>query len=254
MPVIRFTGTVLPKAARLTNIRGHQIRWNIDETTEVTFDIRVIDGLLTVECNCPRDIDNDVLVAIYIRALDLSKASVDMASFAMGKGFIVTLDRYISPRGTFSGMMPEDSSLVPLCTSYGLSPDRDTDFSKVFEIVVSQPAIFMALNDLVTAITIPHSGPVSCYRAIEGIRHLIAPGLKPIKQWPLMNDALRLEQTYIAVIRENATQQRHGNRVHVPGTVLAEMVRRSWIIMDRFLEYKKRGSIPLPQPEFPTLK
>jgi hypothetical protein len=253
MPTIRFTGKELPRSARLTFTIGHKLRWPINPTIEVGFDVSIQNGLVTVECECPADIDSEILTGTYLRATDFTKAVIDLISFSTGIGFSVTLDKYISPLGLFSDMMPEDKDVPALCTAYGLDAVGEADYHKVFNIIMAEPPIFMALNDLVVAISQPHASPVNCYRAVEGIRHLIAPGLDAKKQWPLMNEALRLQQSYVDVVRINATENRHGNRIPVPGVVLREIVRKSWTIMNRFLEYKKRGGVPLPQPEFPTL-
>jgi hypothetical protein len=251
MPKIRFRGRVMPRMAKVHHEMGHKLRWFITPTSEATLDLTITNGRIDVECECREDIDNETLTALYIRSLDFSKVIVDMISFSTGMGFTVVLDQYISPTGGMSEMLPQDSAVVPLCTAFSI--DNGEEFEKIYRIVISDPAIFMALNDLIVAISSPHAAPVNCYRAVEGIRHLIAPGLEPVDQWPLMNEALRISKTYVNVIRENATQQRHGNRLPVPGPTVRQLVSKSWVIMNRFLEYKKRGAIPLPQSEFPTL-
>jgi hypothetical protein len=129
------------------------------------------------------------------------------------------------------------------------------EFLKVYKVVLEEPAIFMALNDLIVAISYPHHGPVNCARAVESIRHLLAPNLKKRDaQWRVMNNALQLKSTYTSFITDHAKTGRHGDRTHIPGTTVREVVQRSWTIMNRFLEYKKRGgAVPLPLREFPEL-
>jgi hypothetical protein len=49
------------------------------------------------------------------------------------------------------------------------------------------------------------------------------------------------------------TGPRHGDPAHIPAITTTEITRRSWKIMNRFFEYKKRDNGPLPLAEFPLL-
>src|ERR1700741_442292 len=104
--------------------------------------------------------------------------------------------------------------------------------------VLSDPTLFMALNDLVSAITIPHVAPVACIRAIEGIRHLIAlPDTKEPQAWQQMRDALRVDRNFLQFISDASKGPRHARPGHIPGDIVKEVCRRSWIVMNRYLEY-----------------
>jgi len=124
----------------------------------------------------------------------------------------------------------------------------------MWDLVVADPALFQALDDLIVSITLPHHSPVNCARAVEGLRHLIAaPGASASQAWEQMRDALRLDRTFLQLITDTSTAPRHGNRAYIPGATTTETVRRSWIVMDRFLAYRKRGNTPRPVAEFPVL-
>lgn len=255
MPHIRFTGRTLPSALELTHVTGAKLRWLLDEAgTIADFEIKIERGIITIDCECSCELTEELIVAIYIRSSDMARATVDIIAFSTGIGFMVILDKRIMPDGSESEIMPEDRSVASLCTAYGLDVSRRSDFSDVYRTVLSDPAIFMALHDLIESISNQHAAPVNCARAIEGIRHLIAPGLDAKKGWIVLDNALRCNQTYTDLIISNSFQQRHGNRVPVSAPIVREIVQRSWVLMNRFLEYKKRGAAPLPQPEFPTLK
>ena len=68
-----------------------------------------------------------------------------------------------------------------------------------------------------------------------------------------MRQNLRIEEAYLKFISTHATGPRHGDRVHIPPDITRELAMRSWVVMNRFLEFKKRGGAPLPASEFPML-
>jgi hypothetical protein len=252
--ILTFTGRIFPKAIDLCFETGATCRWVIEPSMIVEMQVRILHSEVTVTCHYEGALRQEHLSAVYVRALDVVRATVDLLSFSIGRGLIVILDHVKDRFGTCTEISPEEQPLGVLCTAYGLDAARFPKFLEVYKVVLEEPAIFMALNDLVAAITYPHHGPVNCGRAVEGIRHLMGPGLPRKQQWPIMNDRLRLTSGYSEFIMEHAKAGRHGDRTHVPGATVREAVHRSWTIMNRFLEYKKRGGqAPLPLAEFAEL-
>jgi hypothetical protein len=147
-------------------------------------------------------------------------------------------------------------SLAHLCTSFSLNPQPGkTSIGETWDLVLSNFAIFQSLEDLITSITLPHHAPVDCARAVERLRNLIAtPGATISQAWHEMRNALRLDRSFLKLITDTSAAPRHGDPSYIPGTITTEIVRRSWIIMDRFLQYRKRGNNPLPATDFPVLK
>ena len=56
-----------------------------------------------------------------------------------------------------------------------------------------------------------------------------------------MNATLRLERSYVDLILDHSKGPRHADRAHISGAICSEIVKRSWKIMNRLLEYLKRG-------------
>jgi hypothetical protein len=71
--------------------------------------------------------------------------------------------------------------------------------------------------------------------------------------WLQMQTVLHADKLYLQYITENSKASRHGKHNYITGEVVTKVVERSWIIMNRYLEYRKRGNKPLTAPEFPLL-
>jgi hypothetical protein len=179
--------------------------------------------------------------------------SANLAAFATGHGLIVTLDTLIDPNGTSSALIFHDPSLPILCTTFGLEPARQRDFDATFRAVLMEPPLFMALNDLIAAITLPHCSLVNCGRVVDSIRRMISPTLEGSAAWQAMHQALNVSRPYQEWISKQSTGPRHADPAFVPGTITTDVTQRTWAIMNRFLEYRKRGNQPLTAPDFPQL-
>jgi hypothetical protein len=69
-----------------------------------------------------------------------------------------------------------------------------------------------------------------------------------------MRDVLNLDLDYLKLISDASTNPRHGVPERAGGLLCSEVVLRTWNVMNRFFEYRKRGNVPLPLAEFPLLK
>jgi len=226
----------------------------VEEDLTLHFDCRVEKSIVTVACTLDR-YKTEYLSEIYRRAFDIVRSAINLAAFASGVGYSVIFESVINASGQAEMFVPQDLSLAHVCTSFSLnSQPGKTSIGEMWDLVISNLAIFQVLEDLIASITLPHHVPVDCARAIEGLRNLIATPDATIPQaWEQMRNALQLDRSFLQLITDSSTAPRHGNRSYIPGTTTTEIVRRSWIIMDRFLEYRKRGNSRLPATDFPVL-
>jgi hypothetical protein len=253
MPTVQFLGKVLPQAVEFTLGQVPAVVWEAKELDlKMVFNFQVEKSNVRVTCDVNR-YDDSLFVHVFMRALDLVRGAVDLVCFASGVGATVTLDTFINANGTSSLLLPQDKRLPAICTAFSLGARPDRDFGVVLNFVFSEPGLFMALNDLVTAITLPHQSPVVCARAIERLRHLIAPNLSTKDGWNSLRQSLQISEDYLKFITEHSAGPRHGDPQHVPGIITTEVTKRAWVVMNRFLEYRKRGSVALPISEFPML-
>ena len=173
MPKVRFTGRALPAAFNVTIPITPKIHWTDDDLgLQLSFGIQIKDGNVTVDCETNKFIEKTDFIQIYRRSLDLARGAVDLFAFSTGSGVTVFLDKFTKPDGTISDILPGDPSLHLLSTSIVSGAG---DFEVLLGIVLTEPTLFRSLRDLIEAITLPHVGAMSSARAMEGIRHLLAP-------------------------------------------------------------------------------
>lgn len=255
MPTIHFYGEVLPREALITVSNLPKIPWPLTKDgSALNFSVKIKQGKIHVAVETEHYSPRDILV-LHMRAFDLARTAVELAAFKMGWGVTTTLSTFTDPDGVTFPVPITHDNLASLCTAF----DLENGFSEIWRIVQGDIDIFGALNDLIASITLPHVGSVNCARAIEAIRKEIAGGGSSKKsaaqrEWLKMEEALRIDRRYRESITKLSIVPRHGKRVRVDGPTTAQNIERSWTIMNRFLEYKKRADGPLPEEEFELLK
>lgn len=175
----------------------------------------------------------------------------------MGEGFICVFEFAIMPDGTPSTLRLQQPDLAQYCTSYKLGdprPESQENFNKVAMLVAMDPALFATLNDLTETISVPQVAATNCGRVIDSIRRQIAPTMSGGQAWGAMHRALNIARPYQEFVSDKSKGPRHGDRSFVPGADLIEVTTRTWIIMDRYIEYRKREKTNLTAPEFPLLQ
>jgi hypothetical protein len=111
MPTIRFLGEIRPREFIVSVDRIPTVQWRADEIDlQMTFSFRIQASRVTVECEVSRYAP-DCLVAIWMRALDLSRGVVSLLGYAHGVGATVLLDTLINPDGEKTGLFAHDERL-----------------------------------------------------------------------------------------------------------------------------------------------
>jgi hypothetical protein len=162
----------------------------------------------------------------------------------------VLVEQYSGEDGVRRDIDLRDMEVASLCTSYSL---QSRDFDTVFRLLTEDPYRFYALRDLAVTLGQPLQQSVHCARAIETIRSLIAPDLPKSQAWNHMHRALNTTERYVQFVTDNSRALRHGDHRGAQVIDQGELKRRSWIILDRYIEYLKRGRKPLPLDLFPRL-
>ena len=68
-----------------------------------------------------------------------------------------------------------------------------------------------------------------------------------------LQESLNLTKEYVQFISELSAGPRHGTIDPQDPIEVMEVRRRAWVIANRFLEFRKRGSVDLSEPSFPRL-
>lgn len=245
--VVKFRGRVLPETMRITIGHPRHVRWKHDSTPAVAeFVVDVDESRVSVDCTSTGEFQ---LGDLYRRALDISQAIVDIIAFARGLSLTVILDA-VTHNGKDSPLAIYSPGVAAFCTAFTI----EDGFDDVLKIVMEEPALFVALNDLNVALSNHHLSPVNFGRVIESIRTMVAGEDMPIGDaWKAMRDVLRVDKAYLKLVTDTSIPKRHGMHQRIEAEVVACISERTWRVMDRFIAYRRRGSVSLPDDEFPVL-
>jgi len=257
MPTVYFRGGVLPAVVEISVTDVPQIKWEwLEEGLTLEFVVHVAKSKVEVECTMDRYKD-DYMMEIHRRAFDLARACVNVAAFSTGYGVTVHFDQFVGPTGVVHALIFTCPHVVGECTAFKMNPDtldEKRELELILTLVMTEPPLFMALNDLIQAASTPHATPTNCGRVLDGLRKLVAPDLEPKKAWPKFQTTIQADEKYLAFISEHSKNPRHGEHTRIDGRTTIEIAKRTWVIMNRFLEFRKRGNQPLPLAEFPLLR
>lgn len=217
---------------------------------EISYRLEIKDNSVTVTSDVNKYVHEDHFTSVFMRASDIARSAVEVIAFAKAQGLVMSFDKVVLPNGDESRIDVGDPSLASLSTA-----TIGEGFDQVIRIVMSEPPLFLALRDLIDAISQWHQAPITAARAIERLRHSIAPSENDRKkQWKRLGDLLNLDESYTKPIRDASIGPRHGDPTHIPGPITSEITKRAWIIMNRYLEFRKRGgTLSLPESEFSLL-
>jgi len=261
MDTIIFRGRVItPKETPLTFTTGLRTEAIYEAGTpldglEARFEFSIDNSIVEVTCQVNRLLDTDY-PALLLSAFELARSSVDLMAFSTGHGMTLILNKVLYPDGRELDIYHDDPNLPPLCTAYRTNQSDDQNLGDILTIVTQDRQVMMALNDLTSTMEVPMRIPANCFRAIEAIKQAITRVGRPPKRYGLLRDSLNVDDVYINPVEQESKGPRHGDYHRPPIVPLseAEIRQRAWRVMNRFLEFRKRGNVPLTSPEFDLLK
>jgi hypothetical protein len=257
LPTVHFLGRILPSSVKISFTDIPKAKWEWVETgLSLAFVVHITESVIDVECSLDHYQD-DYMAELHRRAFDLARACVNVAAFGTGFGVFVFFDKFIGPNGIPADLLFTNPHLVGESTAFKMNPvtiDEKRDLEKILGIVMTEPGLFMALNDLIQGVSVLHMTPTNCGRVVDALRKLVTPGIEPKQGWPIFQQIFKVDEPYLTFISEHSKKPRHGEHIRIDGPTTTEIAKRTWIIMNRFLEYRKRGNQPLPLVEFPLLK
>jgi hypothetical protein len=258
MDKLRLSGVVLPKHGASFNILMPDREFQLREygVENARFSLSVIKSDFHIEWDCPQTYNERHLEIYLARSVDIINAALSMVSFATGIYYFPHFERIQRPDGYVSApVIFGDPKLIGLCKSYNA-----LDMTAGIDVVFSSGQLMRAMRDLNDTMTKPHIVAINCTRVLETIKDVMTSNLKlgdskkrDGKKWYIMRNALNIDRSYAQYITNWSLKHRHGRAELLPGDELREIWRRTWIIMDRFILYRKLGSATLDEQDYPTL-
>ena len=251
MAIARVHGRVFPSFVRLT-ASGIKITYKrpsigIHMEMETTFND---DGTVVVACDL---ISFDSLVhqsLLHKAAQHLAQPYVDLATLRLGRAVSLILSHIEWPDGSISEIDKRDSKVEGLATVL----QDDESLKQLVGILFQDHQTAIAVRDLADTLRQEHIVEINFGRVMDAICIYFAPpGTKRDKGWEPMRTALRISAPYLRSITDASIAPRHGDQSGAI-TDRQPLAVRSWTIMNRFLEYRKRGDQPLPESDFPLLE
>jgi hypothetical protein len=252
MATIHFTGRIVPVSGiDITAKDLPPVAYvSAENDINATFAFLIDKSSVSVRCDLNRFEDTpDFLALIHKPAFDLTQAVISLLGFQSGRGLTLCFEYLIMPDGAQTYLARGNQALAPLCTAFSLT----VGMPEVLRIVLTDFNLCIALNELNEALTLTHHAISSCGRCVERLRTVMSPGVDRKRAWVKFGATLQLSKGYLDVITDQSKGPRHGDTAFIPGTVELEVMKRTWVTVNRFLEYRKRGSLVLPVSEFPLL-
>ncbi|MGA2438250.1 MAG: hypothetical protein ABSF57_07025 [Acidobacteriaceae bacterium] len=261
MPIFLFKGRILPEFADLSiwnvpTVHFSELPHLPDLPDGFTGEFTIAINHSLIDLICVVEQKSVSLSRIHNRAIAYLRAFVDLNCFATGAPLYVILDTAIGPDGVAQSLRAIHPTLGELCTVTSQNPVTSGAIGfDALDTIIREPGMFLALRDLVSALSDAELAAVHCARAVEGLRNLMVPNEPDRgKAWGLFQENLNLDQAYRGYIIGLSVGPRHGDRTRwITGAEVDEILKRSWIIMNRFMVFRKRGSKPLLAPEFDLL-
>jgi len=252
METIHFIGGIVPataiQIAYSNPVTGGFLKARFiapDQDLEATLTFRITKSTIDIECELNRfTTDPEFLATLHKAVFDRTQAIVSLVGFSTGYGLTVYFDYLILPDGQKSAFIMSHPALASLCTAF--NHKNSVELDTIMGIVLSDHSFCIALNELNEALTLTHHAIASCERCIERLRTSMCPGVERKKAWLEFGKSLQLSKDYLKLISDYSTGPRHGDPTFISGAITKEITERAWVTVNRFLEYRKRGSVIQP--------
>jgi len=256
MPKLIFKGKVYPLIAK-TNFPEVDINWGTDDLGfPMNMQAVVHDSEIEVVCEIP-NYDPAYTSKLLHRAYNLVEGCLDLAAFGHGLATWVVLESVVKPDGTEDAIIRQDHKLASLCTAIRFPPRNNIEnfeFTKTLRLVFTEPELLASLRDLAEILLHPEVAPTNCGRVLDSLRKAVAPNIEKKKGWTILRGIVNADENYMNWVSVISTEPRHGHRTfEIPGRSVAEIRARTWNVTNRFIEFRKGGSVELDRAKFPLL-
>jgi hypothetical protein len=246
-----FHGRLLPEVRRL------QLPWNprfkySDPRSGLNaeFEIQIHASMIHVRCSTETPDSDAQYSEIMVRSFQFCSTLAHVITFCTGWALQVIIDSGFA-NGKLRPIALSERRAVACCQSFSI----DRDLEEVADLALNDLSLAFALGDLAAGVGQLNYSSVAAGRALDTLRHAISgPDMGTAKGWELLRDTLHVSESYAKSITEASAKPRHGERGKVEGANELAVLLRAWTVVDRFIEFKKRGGKEaLPLSSYPTL-
>lgn len=159
MAVFKLYARVLPAFIGFTMKGSVTAHWNdtVDPDPAILLVVNatltITQGLVEIVCESNLFGTENYDGYVILRAHDLARAVVNSYAFAKGLSLSVFLESVIKPDGIKYNIQEHRPDLEPLVTVLSSGQDGGVDIQNVLPVILTDPTIVVALNDLISSLT-----------------------------------------------------------------------------------------------------
>jgi hypothetical protein len=247
--IISFKGRVLPEVRKVSI--PHPLKIAVDDPIGVKgiFHIVIFEGIIAVRCEVSNP-PNNCLSLCLVKAYEIIGVPINLLAFSKGWSLSVILDESVENEIVRPVVLSECS-----VQKYVTALENADDFEKITDVLFSKFNLRFAVQDLILSLSAQNYSAIAAARAVEAIRYeIVADQTSDKDAWRIMREKLQIDETFLKFVTGSSKKPRHGDRGATDGQIQMEVTHRAWAIMNRYLEYIKRGeSESLPIESFPIL-
>jgi len=242
MPQIEFNGYVEPTFLQI-NAHGGPIPWKDTNLPPFMFNYRITKAEVSITCDV-ENVDEFIINYLHLVVYFYISSVINCLAFAAAQGFILILESFTIPGEEAAPLQSHSPTLKALCTFTS---------QEILNTAMKDRRILLPLGDLTDTLRDPMGSYITVQRAIEGLCRIISDEEDRPKRWEALRNNLNIGRPYLQFITDLSTQPRHGATQPIEMAIVAQVQMRGWTVMNRFLEFRKRGDITLPLSEFHLL-
>ncbi len=242
MPQIEFIGYVEPRFLKI-NGHGENIPQSDANLPSFVFSYRIEKAEVRIICEISA-IDELAVNYTHLVVYSYVASVINCLGFAAAEGFRLILESCILPGKDAAPLQSGSPTLKALCSFTS---------QEILDMMTADRRIAKSLSDLTETRNNPMDSYVNIQRAIEGICRLISDDDDRSKRWEALRENLNISRPYLQFVSKLSTEWRHGGTAPISMFDVAEVQARGWTVMNRFLEFRKRGNVKLEEPEFRQL-
>lgn len=205
METVKVMGKVLPAFYPLTIPFTPKIAYKMDYLgIDLECETAITNSDVVATCQVSRW-ESDVLSGIVRYVYEWATAQVNLFAFATGRAFTLYLDHAELPDGSQTSIAIENPGLASLATACRTTVTGDNlelELHDAINVVLGEPTLMLALNDLCTSIHAGSTTLADCARAVEGVRTALweksgQTAITRNPEWAYMQSQLNLSQAYL---------------------------------------------------------